>query len=116
MKLNNQYHEDDYFAGKASEATESHSNATSKYTKHMNDRMRQRSIRKEAVDIIFNMGELNKCGDRIQLSKKIIRAELQQARETIKMLEKLLKRNGATLVVDKNTFITIYTNTKRVFS
>lgn len=116
MTLNNQHREDDYSAGKVSEVTENHSNANGKYTKHMNDRMRQRNIRKEAVDMILNMGEFNKRGDRIQLSKKLIRAELQQAREKINTLEKLLRRNGATLVVDNNIFITVYTNTKRVFS
>lgn len=116
MKLNSQYYENDDFAGKASEATENHSNANRKYTKHMNDRMRQRNIRKEIVDAILNMGEFNRRGDKIQLSKKMILAELQQAREKINILEKLSKRNGATIIVDNNTFITIYANTKRAFS
>lgn len=82
----------------------------------MHDRMRQRNIDSKVVDIVLSIGELNKRGDKMQLSKKEICVEIKKEREKINILENLLKRGGATVVTDGNTLITVYTNTKRALS
>lgn len=119
MKSNYKYSEDDYFASRVLGAKKSHGNANGGgqiHTKHMNDRMRQRNIGSKMIDVILSIGELNKRGDQMRLSKKAIYAVLQQERAKINMLENLLRRGGGTVVADNNTLITVYTNTKRVLS
>jgi hypothetical protein len=111
MNVNYKYSEDDDFANWVPRE-----NGRMHYTKHMNDRMRQRNIDNKMIDIILSIGELNKRGDQTQLSKKAIYAELQKERTRISILENLLRRGGGTVVTDGNTLITAYANTKRVLS
>lgn len=85
-------------------------------TKHMEDRMRQRGISKEMVGAILELGEWNARGDRLELPKKAIGPLLQQKRDELKMLERLARRGGASVVVDGDTLITVYPNTKRMQS
>lgn len=86
------------------------------HTKHMEDRMRQRGISDEMVGAILEVGEWNARGDRLELPKKAIGSLLQQKRDELKMLERLARRGGASVVVDGDTLITVYPNTKRVQS
>lgn len=85
-------------------------------TMHMEDRMRQRGISEEMVGAILTLGEWNERGDRIVLSERAVAALLQQIRDKVKMLEKLARRGGASLVVVNEKLITVHTNTKRVRS
>ncbi|MNU05490.1 hypothetical protein D3C72_2503130 [compost metagenome] len=68
------------------------------------------------VGAIFTLGEWNERGDRIVLSERAVAALLQQIRDEVKMLEKLARRGGASLVVVNEKLITVHTNTKRVRS
>lgn len=111
MKVSYEYSENDYFTKRISGGKN-----RMHYTKHINDRMRQRNIKSKEVDLILSIGELNNRGDRTRLSKKAIYAELEQGRAKINMLENLLRRGGGTVVTDGNTLITVYANTKRVLS
>lgn len=85
-------------------------------TKHMEDRMRQRGISDEMVGAILEMGEWNSRGDRLVLSGRAIEPLLQEKRDELKMLERLARRGGASLVLDGDTLITVYPNTKSVRS
>lgn len=85
-------------------------------TMHMEDRMRQRGVSEEMVGAILTLGEWNERGDRIVLSERVVTALLQQIRGKVKMLEKLARRGGASLVVVNEKLITVHTNTKRVRS
>ncbi len=85
-------------------------------TKHMEDRMRQRGISEEMVGAILELGEWNARGDRLELPKKAIGPLLQQKRDELKLLERLARRGGASVVVDGDTLITVYPNTKRMQS
>lgn len=84
------------------------------HTRHMNDRMRQRGISSEMVGAIFKLGEWNARGDRLELPGKAIEPLIQQKRDELKVLERLARRGGASLVVDGDTLITVYPNTKRM--
>jgi|UniRef100_UPI004047ED2B hypothetical protein len=86
------------------------------HTRHMEDRMRQRGISDEMVGAILEVGEWNARGDRLELPKKAIGPLLQQKRDELKMLERLARRGGASVVVDGDTLITVYPKTKRVRS
>jgi len=85
-------------------------------TKHMEDRMRQRCISDEMVGAILELGEWNARGDRLELPGKAIVPLLQQKRDELKLLERLARRGGASLVLDGDTLITVYSNTKRMQS
>ncbi len=86
------------------------------HTRHMEDRMRQRGISEEMVGTILEVGEWNARGDRLELPKRAIEPLLRQKRDELKMLERLARRGGASVVVDDDTLITVYPNTKRVRS
>lgn len=85
-------------------------------TKHMEDRMRQRGISDEMVGAILQLGEWNDRGDRLELPGKSIAPLLQQKRNELKVLERLARRGGASLVVDGDVLITVYPNSKRMQS
>lgn len=85
-------------------------------TKHMEDRMRQRGISDQMVGAILELGEWNNRGDRLELPEKAIGPLLQEKRSELKMLERLARRGGASLVLDGDTLITVYPNTKRLRS
>ena len=86
------------------------------HTRNMEDRMRQRGISEEMVGTILEAGEWNARGDRLELPKRAIEPLLRQKRDELKMLERLARRGGASVVVDGDTLITVYPNTKRVRS
>jgi hypothetical protein len=76
--------------------------------------MRQRGLSEAMVGAILALGEWNERGDRIVLSERAVAAQLQQIRDEVKMLEKLARRGGASIVVVNETQITVHTNTKRI--
>lgn len=86
------------------------------YTAHLEDRMRQRGISEEMIGMIFTLGNWNERGDKIVLPERTIAPLLQQKRDEVKMLEKLARRGGASLVVDGKNLVTVYSNTKRIRS
>ena len=86
------------------------------HTKHIEDRMRQRGISNEMVGAILELGEWNNRGDRLELPEKAIGSLLQEKRNELKLLERLARRGGASLVLDGGTLITVYQNTKRMRS
>ena len=83
------------------------------HTAHLQDRMRQRGISEAMIGAIFALGDWNARGDRLVLPERAITPLLQQKREELKMLERLARRGGASLVIDGETLITVYSNTKR---
>lgn len=83
-------------------------------TKHMGDRMRQRGISEKMVGAILELGEW--AGDRLTLSQKVLEPLLQRKREELKLLERLARRGGVSIVVDGDSLITVYPNTKRMRS
>lgn len=86
------------------------------HTAHLQDRMRQRGISEAMIRAIITFGDWNSRGDRLVLPKRAITPLLQQKREELKMLERLARRGGASLVIEGETLITVYSNTKRTYS
>lgn len=83
------------------------------HTAHLQDRMRQRGISEEMLGAILNLGDWNARGDRLVLQERAIAGLLKQKREELKMLERLARRGGASLVITGKTLVTVYSNTKR---
>lgn len=85
-------------------------------TKHAEDRMRQRGFSKDVVGTILELGEWNGRGNRLELRQKVLGSLLQQKRNELKLLERLARRGGASVVMEGETLITVYPNTRRVRS
>ncbi|WP_146241902.1 hypothetical protein [Pseudomonas jessenii] len=85
-------------------------------TAHLQNRMRQRGISEAMIGAILTLGDWNARGDRLVLPERAIAPLLQQKREELKMLEQLARRGGASLVIEGETLITVYSNTKRTHS
>lgn len=86
------------------------------HTAHLQDRMRQRGISEAMIGAILTLGDWNARGDRLVLPERAIAPLLQQKREELKMLERLARRGGASLVIEGETLVTVYSNTKRTHS
>ncbi|VVM75199.1 hypothetical protein [Pseudomonas fluorescens] len=86
------------------------------HTAHLQNRMRQRGISEAMIGAILTLGDWNARGDRLVLPERAIAPLLQQKREELKMLERLARRGGASLVIEGETLITVYSNTKRTHS
>ena len=85
-------------------------------TAHLQNRKRQRGISEAMIGAILTLGDWNARGDRLVLPERAIAPLLQQKREELKMLEQLARRGGASLVIEGETLITVYSNTKRTHS
>lgn len=85
-------------------------------TKHAEDRMRQRGLSEDVVGTILELGEWNGRGNRLELPQKVLGSLLQQKRSELKLLERLARRGGASVVMAGETLITVYSNTKRMRS
>lgn len=86
------------------------------HTAHLQNRMRQRGISEAMIGTILTFGDWNARGDRLVLPKRALTPLLQQKRKELKMLERLERRGGASLVIEGKTLITVYSNTKRTHS
>ena len=85
-------------------------------TNHMEFRMHQRAITEDMVNTILDLGDWNERGDRIILSRRALTPEIQKRREELKILENIQRRKGLSLVLDGETQITVYSNSKRMHS
>lgn len=61
-------------------------------TKHMEERMRQRSISEEEISVIFELGEWNARADRLVLSGDACAREERALRKEIEALERKSKK------------------------
>lgn len=85
-------------------------------TNHMECRMRQRAITEDMVNTILELGDWNERGDRIILPRRVLTPEIQKRRKELKILEIIQRRKGLSLVLDGETQITVYSNSKRMHS
>ena len=76
------------------------------YTKHFRERMNQRGITKEMIDIVFRFGEIT--GDTIILSKRLISDLMSENTACKSILLKILDKGGICLIFKDNRLITIY--------
>lgn len=75
-------------------------------TRHIQQRMSQRGIQEEMLDLVRQFGVYQ--GDRCILNKKGCSAVLQELDRVRKDLIKLQEKGGAVLVSDDGTDITTY--------
>lgn len=73
---------------------------------HMEERMGQRGIGKQLVDLALEYGQPD--GDRFVLSQRDIRAQMDACRQELKALERAYKKGGITVVATGETLITAF--------
>lgn len=86
------------------------------YTKHGMERMNQRGVTSEMIDLVLEYGEY--IQDKVILNRKIIRGLINRVAKNLKSkLIKLLDKGGLVVVLsDDNTLITTYNcNKKKLF-
>jgi hypothetical protein len=76
------------------------------FTKHFSDRMNQRGITQDMINLVLEYGE--DFNDRIILTKKRLKKLVRLRGADHKMLVKLLDKGGLTVVLDGQFFITTY--------
>jgi hypothetical protein len=86
------------------------------FTKHMEDRMRQRNISERSVTAILELGEWNERGDRLELPRRALSPVVRKMREDLKVLERLERRGGGSIVLVGDKKITVFTHDRRIRS
>lgn len=61
-------------------------------TKHMTERMRQRGIVDDVINLILDLGEWNERGDRIVLKRQACTEAMAETRKEIAELERHTRR------------------------
>ncbi len=75
-------------------------------TYHFEKRMNNRGVTQAMIELVLEYG--NYCGDRIVLTKKVLKNLIRSDRENHTILMKLLDKGGLTLVYDGDALITTY--------
>lgn len=86
------------------------------YTKHGMDRMNQRGVTSEMIDLVLEFGDY--LGDKVILNARKIKSIINKVSKSLKSkLIKLLDKGGLVVVLsDDNTLITTYNcNKKNLF-
>lgn len=75
-------------------------------TKHLVQRMNQRGITKEMINVVLDYGEPIK--DKAVLRKKDAQRLIKEMQETVKLLQKICNKGGVVVVAEGETIITSY--------
>lgn len=75
-------------------------------TKHVLQRMNQRGITKEMVNVVLDYGE--SIQDKAVLGKKDAQRLIKEMQKTMKVLQKICDKGGVVVVAQEDTIITTY--------
>ncbi len=73
---------------------------------HVRQRMSQRGITREMVDLVLQHGEVKH--DKAMLSRKDAQKLLARMQQEMKVLKKVLDKGGVVVVAESDTIITAY--------
>lgn len=79
-----------------------------KTTRHAFQRMNQRGITGEMIDIVLHYGEVSQDKAKSTLGKKAAEKVLAHLQQEIKVVKKVLDKGGVVVVVQDDTVITTY--------
>jgi len=77
-----------------------------KRTRHFKQRMSQRGVSKDMVDLALSFGEIR--GDKYVLNRRGAQFLLDQMRYTERIVKKILDKGGITVVAQDGSLITTY--------
>ena len=79
-------------------------------TKHASQRIQQRGIPKALLDLVMEYGEIS--GDKFKLNKKKTNILIEELKKKQKLLERINKKGGLTVIPGPSGYITAYQITK----
>jgi hypothetical protein len=77
-----------------------------KRTRHFGERMSQRGVSKDMVELAMSFGEIQ--GDKYVLNKRSALSLLDRARYLEKVVKKVLDKGGIVVVAEDGSLITTY--------
>jgi hypothetical protein len=75
-------------------------------TRHINDRMNQRGLKREMIELALEHGKL--VGDKYVLNRKLALATIGELKKKQKALEHAASKGGVTVIASNETLITAY--------
>ncbi len=80
-------------------------------TKHLNQRMGQRGISREMVDLVVAFGKED--NDKCTLGRNEAARLLSELQELMRITKKVLDKQGVTVVLQGNSLITTYNRSQQ---
>lgn len=75
-------------------------------TEHMKQRMTQRGINREMVNLVLDLGTPNQ--DKFTLNRDEAQEQLRELQQAMRVLKKILDKGGVTVVTEGEALITTY--------